>query len=128
MRDSTRRYRKRAGASSTIVRSHQDDTAHPDAPTRANPPTPPPAGISRDPARRRRLLKEHARNAAASSAQPAVSAPAADASTAPQPGLLRTLAAWARRYLALWRYASTDERGEAIVILPPRDRRGRDSD
>ena len=128
MRDSTRQPRERAGASSTIVRSHQDYTARPDAPTRANAPTPPPAGISRDPARRRRLLKEHARNAAPSSAQPAPSAPAADAPTAPQRGLLHTLAAWARRYLALWRYASTDERGEAIVILPPRDRRGRDSD
>ena len=33
-----------------------------------------------------------------------------------------------RRYLELWQYAIPDEIGEPLVILPPNDRRSRDTD
>ena len=79
------------------------------------------------------MLTEHARNAAPANAQPPASTTPDRTVASPQAGtrpqrVLGVVAAWASAYLALWRHASTDERGEAIVILPPPDRRRRDSD
>ena len=79
------------------------------------------------------MLTEHARNAAPANAQPPASTKPGSTVTSPQAGtrpqrVFSAVAAWPRAYLALWRHASTDERGEAIVILPPPDRLRRDAD
>ena len=74
------------------------------------------------------MLKEHARNAAPASTQQSTAVAAGEVVASPRARVLGAVAAWARRYFGLWRHASTDERGEVIVILPPPDRRSPDSD
>lgn len=126
-------------ASSTTLHAREGDPARPDTskPHRPGAAPPRPAGISRDPARRRRALEEHARNAAPATAPTSQPAPASAIEATPRPRsrtsngparLLGVLASWTKRYLAHWRHASTDERGETIVIVPPRDRRSVDRD
>ena len=131
--------RETLGVPSTTLHAREGDPTRPDTsrPHRPGAPPPRPAGISRDPARRRRALEEHARNAAPATAPSSPPAPASTTEATPRPRsrtsnvparLLGVLASWTKRYFAHWRHASTDERGEAIVIVPPRDRRSVDPD
>ena len=139
MRQPTQLHRDPAGASSTTLHAREGGPTRPDTakPHRPGAAPPRPGGISRDPARRRRVLEEHARNATPATAPASPPAPtrATEATPRPRPRtsngparLLGVLASWAGRYFAHWRHASTDERGEVIVILPPRDRRPADRD
>ena len=139
MRQPKQMHRDSAAASSTTLHAREGDPTHPDTskPHRPGAAPPRPGGISRDPARRRRALEEHARNASPAAVPAFQPAPASATEATPRPRsrtsngparLLGVLASWIRRYFAHWRHASTDERGEAIVIVPPRDSRRADGD
>ena len=139
MRQPNQLHRDSAGASSTTPHAREGDPTRPDTSKQHRPGAAPPrpGGISRDPARRRRALEEHARNVGPTTTPTSPPAPASATETPPRPRsrtsngpgrLLGVLASWTRRYFAHWRHASTDERGEAIVMVPPRDRRSADRD
>ena len=139
MRQPNQLHQGSAGASSTTLHAREGDPTRRDTskPHRPGAPPPRPGGISRDPAARRRVLEEHARNASPATAPTSQPAPASATEATPRPRsrtsngparLLGVLASWMGRYFAHWRHASTDERGEAIVIVPPRDQRSRTQD
>ena len=120
-------HRDSARTSSTTLQTLEGDPTQPDTskPHRPGAAPPRPACISRDPAGRRQ------RGGRRSTDSPACSMSATEATPLPRSRTsrpLRILAAWVKRYFAHWRHASTDERGEAIVIVPPRDRRSRTQD
>lgn len=139
MRQPNQLHRDSAGASSTTLHAREGDPTRPDTSKQHRPGAAPPrpGGISRDPARRRRVLEEHARNARSQTAPTSQPDPASATEATPRPRsrtsnglarLLGVLASWTKRYFAHWRHASTDERGEAIVIVPSPDSRRADRD